>query len=237
MPFTLAHPAAVLPLRRYCPRLLSFPALVLGSVAPDVGYLFGMLHADEFSHGWIGSVVFGMPVGALMLCVLYGLRSMTVGFLPERCREPFLQACRKPPSSPLAIAVSLVIGIWTHIAWDSFTHRDGWLVERLAMLQYPIAPVAGHWVRVCHVLWYVCTFAGVAWLCLAFQRWEESVASAPAPGPHWARTRDALLCAALVVPVAATHHLVRNAFGTCLVAAAAMLIVIVFALHTACRAR
>lgn len=35
MPFTLAHPAAVLPFWR---SRLHFPALLLGSVAPDFGY-------------------------------------------------------------------------------------------------------------------------------------------------------------------------------------------------------
>jgi len=59
MPFPVAHPAAVLPLRRYCPRYLSFPALVVGSLSPDLGYLFGHLHADWFSHRfWAGSFGF-----------------------------------------------------------------------------------------------------------------------------------------------------------------------------------
>ena len=40
MPFPLAHPAAVLPFRRYCSRWLNFPALVIGSLVPDLGYLF-----------------------------------------------------------------------------------------------------------------------------------------------------------------------------------------------------
>ena len=39
MPFTLAHPAAVLPLRRH----LWFPGLVAGAVAPDVGYYLPFL--------------------------------------------------------------------------------------------------------------------------------------------------------------------------------------------------
>jgi Domain of unknown function (DUF4184) len=38
MPWTLAHPAAVLPLRPLCPHRLSFGALVVGSVSPDIGY-------------------------------------------------------------------------------------------------------------------------------------------------------------------------------------------------------
>jgi hypothetical protein len=37
MRWTIAHPAAVLPLRRLCPRFLSCPALIVDSVAPDIG--------------------------------------------------------------------------------------------------------------------------------------------------------------------------------------------------------
>jgi hypothetical protein len=46
MPFPLAHPAAVLPLRRYCPKYLSFPVLIVGSLVPDVGYCLGRLNAS-----------------------------------------------------------------------------------------------------------------------------------------------------------------------------------------------
>ena len=38
MPATFAHPSAILPLRRLCPTYLDFSALVIGSLAPDVGY-------------------------------------------------------------------------------------------------------------------------------------------------------------------------------------------------------
>ncbi len=39
MPWTFAHPAAVLPLRPL--KRLSFGALVVGSIAPDIGYYLG----------------------------------------------------------------------------------------------------------------------------------------------------------------------------------------------------
>ena len=67
MPFTLAHPAAVLPLRRFCPRFLNFPALVVGSVGPDAGYAFGWLGADQVSHRFLGSFVFCLPVGLVLV--------------------------------------------------------------------------------------------------------------------------------------------------------------------------
>src|SRR6266404_5342332 len=62
MAFPLAHPAAVLPLRRYCPRGFNFAALVVGSLSPDAGYLFGQRNVDEFSHRVVGSFGFCLPV-------------------------------------------------------------------------------------------------------------------------------------------------------------------------------
>src|ERR1039458_6493774 len=79
MAFPLAHPAAVLPLRRYCPIWLSFPALVIGSLSPDAGYCLGDLGGLDwgtFSHGLLGSVAFCLPVGIVMLALFYGLRAV-----------------------------------------------------------------------------------------------------------------------------------------------------------------
>ena len=38
MPWTLSHPAIVLPLRRFSPRPFDFAALVIGSMTPDIGF-------------------------------------------------------------------------------------------------------------------------------------------------------------------------------------------------------
>jgi hypothetical protein len=42
MPFTISHIAAVLPAKPFCPRLLSFLELVMGSIAPDLAYFFNL---------------------------------------------------------------------------------------------------------------------------------------------------------------------------------------------------
>ncbi|MFE3273804.1 DUF4184 family protein [Nocardia sp. NPDC059239] len=46
MPFTLAHPAAVLPIRR----VLWFPGLVAGSIAPDIPYYLRIGVDGELTH-------------------------------------------------------------------------------------------------------------------------------------------------------------------------------------------
>src|SRR5580704_9645611 len=128
MPFTLAHPAAVLPFRRFCPRFFNFPALVMGSLSPDVGYCFGSLDVEEFSHSLAGSIEFCLPVGVVMVGLFYGLRHPIIEALPERHRNFFLPVCRRSISSSFVVIVSLLIGIWIHLLLDSFTHKRGWLV-------------------------------------------------------------------------------------------------------------
>ena len=55
-------------MRRFCPRYLSFPALIAGSLSPDFGYLFRHFHVDSFSHRfWAGSFGFCLPVGLLFV--------------------------------------------------------------------------------------------------------------------------------------------------------------------------
>jgi len=201
MPFPFPHPAAVLPLRRYCNRWLNFPALVIGSMVPDAGYF--IKGVDNLSHQALGSLVFGVPAGGLLLAVLYSLRS-------TRPLRPIFSRT----SSPIWILVlSLIIGIWTHVLWDSCTHIDGWIVMHSELLQTPIVAFAGHTARLCHLLWYASSFGGAIWLFLAFENWKQNSTSRPGAARRKAILQDAVLIAALVVLVSLVHHLLRNPVG------------------------
>jgi hypothetical protein len=111
MPFPLAQPAAVLPLRRFCPRYLSFPALIIGSLSPDLGYFSGPFRLDGFSHRFLaGSFGFCLPVGLFVLLMFFLVRSRVVGILPSLCRQALSPLCQRPIGSPFAIVVSLLLG-------------------------------------------------------------------------------------------------------------------------------
>jgi hypothetical protein len=226
MPFPLAHPAAVLPFRRYCPRFLSLPALVAGSLVPDLGYFFGPLRLDELSHQLRGSVLFCLPLGLLALALVYGLRSYALGKLPKAYQPGVLQLPWPPLGSPGVIVVSLLLGIWTHLFLDSFTHKDGWLVERLPMLQVSIGSIAGRTVRVCSLLWYALSFVGVALVFMAFRSWQQAPSPAPAADSTKARWLGAILVAAAVLPIELAHHLLRNWLGMLSVAFMTLLLLV-----------
>jgi Domain of unknown function (DUF4184) len=210
MPFPLAHPAAVLPLRRYCPRWLNFPALVIGSLAPDAGYFFGEQHMGPFSHGLAGSFGFCLPFGLVMVALFYWLRSPALKFLPGPYQRALLPLCQGPRPSLSAVVLSLMIGTWSHQLWDEFTHTDGWAVRHLPLLKAAVFTAFGHTARVCHVLWYGCSFLGVICVFLAFEKWKRASVPGGAAASGWAVLRDAVLVAILVLPIELTHHLVRH---------------------------
>ncbi len=190
MPFPTAHPAAVLPLRRQCPRWFNFPALVIGSVVPDIGYCFGRLQVGKFSHRFIGSFGFDLPVGLVLVLLFYLLRRPVVQRLPARHRQIFAPLCRQPAGSRLIIAGSLLVGAWTHLFLDSLTHPDGWLAGHLPGLQAVV--LAGDCpTRVCDLLYAACTFAGVIYVAVVYLNWLKRAAQAPGwifPGFKWVAT-------------------------------------------------
>ena len=231
MPFPLAHPAAVLPLRRYCARWLNFPALVIGSLVPDAAYVFRGEEISTFSHQVLGSIAFGLPAGLLMLAVFHFFRVTAVAMLPDPGRQLFLTLCYRPIGPLWLAAASLIIGISTHVLWDSFTHNDGWIVGHLSILRAPVFIFAGRTARVCHVLWYASSLAGIGWIVIAFEKWKWAHEPGMGRIPVRGLIRYAILLSILVVPVALVRHLVRGQIGFILTAVLCTLLVIVIAIR------
>jgi hypothetical protein len=211
MPFPLAHPAAVIPLARYCPRYLSVPALVVGSVVPDLAYLLPFPKADEWSHGAWGAVGFALPMGLLCLGILLWVDAATRRRWPSSCLRAALPAL-PPFGLSVGIVVSLLIGALTHLLWDSFTHRNGWIVQQSSFLQVTVAQVRGHSVRVCHLLWYLFSFAGAVWVWMASEKW---VLEANSTSERSLRSRllDAVVFATLLLPIEILHHNSQSHWG------------------------
>src|SRR5512146_7584 len=125
MPFPLAHPAAVLPLRRLCRRWLSFPALVAGSFSPDLSYLLSRWHVDELAHRPFAGLLFSVPAGLLLVAgLLIGLRLArlaTPQYFGDGAADfrPAVVSGRSWLLSCLVLVLSLALGAATHVAWDS----------------------------------------------------------------------------------------------------------------------
>jgi hypothetical protein len=146
VPFTLAHPAAVLPLAR---RPLVPAALVAGSLSPDVPYFVPLPRsADTWyeplvnattTHAWPGALTVAVPTAAALLGLWWLVRAPLRALVatgraagPEGARSAWTWV-----GAGWVIA-SLALGVLTHVAWDAFTHGDGVVVQHVAWLREPL---------------------------------------------------------------------------------------------------
>ncbi len=136
MPIPPAHPFAVVPLRRWCPHRLNFPALVIGSLVPDMA---NCLNWDHFTHSLLGSLVFCLPFGAMLLALFARTRAPLAAALPSPHREALLPLCARWESSVPVCILSLLLGTWTHLCWDLVTHNHSPVAQSLGYWTLPLS--------------------------------------------------------------------------------------------------
>lgn len=137
MPFTLAHPAAVLPLMR---TPLVPAALVSGSMAPDIPYFLTAAGLTSTSaDDWYGSFLnaththspSGLPIDLLyavaLVAAYWTVRAPITALLPPSLSLP---APERPTSLSAKtryggwLLLSALTGIATHLLWDALTDAD-----------------------------------------------------------------------------------------------------------------
>lgn len=116
-------------------------------MAPDLEYF---LHAGMYgreSHNLRGAFEFALPATLILLVVFHGLlKRPLVALLPRAVQERVVLREFKfwPLSRFLLIVLSALVGIATHLFWDSFTHLDGWAVEHFAWFHKQMVVVFHH---------------------------------------------------------------------------------------------
>ena len=174
MPWTVSHPALVLPLKRFSPQPLDFIALVLGSMTPDLGYYVNNFPLATFAHTLPGSFIVCLPIGLLFMIVFYFFCRPVCYALPAPHRQLLLPLCPDFPASPRRWAIilpSLLLGAWSHNFWDAFTHEHGWFVERIPWLMQPVVQLSTINVQVYLVLQEVSTVVGFVIVAIAYRMW------------------------------------------------------------------
>ena len=150
MPFTLAHGAAALPLRR---TKLIQSAVVIGCVVPDCEYFVHLApkigSGHTFSHTLPGLFVIDLPLGMAIFWLFHKYAKEALWtWLPETIRERVKLGPRTRPlkgtTQSALVLVSIFIGATTHILWDSFTHTSFWPYRHLHFLSHTFRlPIAG----------------------------------------------------------------------------------------------
>ena len=136
MPFTVSHAAAVLPFVR---TPLPAAALVIGSMTPDLLFFVPVHVPRALTHSIAGAVTFDVLIGLFAIALWWGLlRAPAIDMMPRALRERIGPVAWRPtPRGVVWLVVALLIGIGTHLAWDSFTHAH-YVSDLFPVLQTPI---------------------------------------------------------------------------------------------------
>lgn len=176
MPFTLSHAAAAVPLRRM---KLVPSALVVGTFAPDLEYFARMSPGGGYGHTLPGTFLLTLPLALLTLWLFHAfVKRPLVAMLPEgfqRRLSPHLGRFDFLGATRFAwIFFSLLVGIITHLLWDSFTHRNTWLYQRWPLLQHKMTVLFLGAVPLYKILQHLSTLVGIAVLAAWLAHWHRS---------------------------------------------------------------
>ncbi len=143
MPFTLAHPAILIPFfRKKLP--LSVTGMVIGSMVPDFEFFFRLRVTENIGHHGIGILLLDIPL-ALLLCFLFHniFRNPFINHLPAA----YIARTAKYKSfnwneyfrkHSIVVLLSILIGVLSHFFLDGFTHFDGFVVRAFPVFSYKL---------------------------------------------------------------------------------------------------
>jgi hypothetical protein len=104
-------------------------------MVPDVLYFVPTSSHRELSHSWLGVLTLDLALGLVLVGLWHAVAAPVLrDLVPTRIRA----------RSPVPVALSarewlwavpcMVLGSVTHVAWDAFTHSDGWGVRHVPVL-------------------------------------------------------------------------------------------------------
>jgi hypothetical protein len=207
MPFTLAHPAAVIPIRRCLPRWTVPSALVIGSIAPDLAYLMPASIPRAESHSFGGLFWFCLPVGCAVYVLFHVvMKQPLLRLIPVEIARRLGRVAgpaRGLPSRPwISVGLSVLLGAATHLAWDAFTHGGTPVVRVVELFRAPLFSIGSYPVFTYTVLQHGSTLFGVVVLGWWIRRWLRTAPVGSAPNAPLSRRERLIAIASLVaVPI------------------------------------
>lgn len=190
MPFTFSHPAITLPLTYLPKRFWSLTGLIAGSVAPDFEYFIRFRPEGHYSHTIDGMFWFDLPM-ALSLAFIFHLvvRDPLISSLPGwfsrrlNCYSGFDWKNDFVKRWPVVL-LSLLIGIFSHLFWDAFTHGTGWFVTHFLFLQTNFR-IVGYDVPLYHILQHSNSVLGALVILYAIRKLPENAGSGKFDLRYW----------------------------------------------------
>ncbi len=199
MALTIAHPT-IAPVFRRLVRggVVDLPALLVGTVVPDLGEWINRDALAARAHTWPGLVTTVLPTGLVMFFVYHLLRRPVFFALPNPHRRYLAdsEVFSDPPLYPAGIAsifVGILLGSCCHLAWDAVTEVEGHFVQTIPALRtafmLPVwSPIQGTIPRFV-LLNAASSGLGLAFAAVAYWRWCFT-RSRLLPHPYAARDFD-----------------------------------------------
>jgi len=184
MPFTVSHPAMIMPLIKQ--KHFNTTALILGSMAPDFEYFIHFKPYQVYGHTMLGLLIYNLPI-VIVLSILFHklIRTSLIPNLPEwlanRLLSDQIQTFKLSFRSTLIFIYSALFGMLTHLIWDSFTHYSGVAVKwfglnqmiDIGLVQVPLYKLFQHGSTVIGfiiILFYVLNIKEKKRLCIKYKK-------------------------------------------------------------------
>jgi len=113
-------------------------------MSPDFEYFIRMRLKGMHGHDLLGTLYFDLPVTIICTLLFHWLvRDTLISHLPSFLRKKYeiyyqqdwFHYARR---NWIVIVYSAMIGIFSHLAWDAFTHSNGFFVQYISFLQQTV---------------------------------------------------------------------------------------------------
>ena len=175
MPFTFAHPAILLPFRKY----LSITGLIIGCMSPDFEYFLRFKIYSAFSHTFLGIFLFCVPISILVSILFHQIiRNPLIDNLPNYFYVRTIKFKKFNwliylQENKTKVIISILLGAFSHIFWDSFTHDDGFFVNEFKILK-SVFYIDQYKIPILKILQHLSTIAGFIYIIYIFNQLPKS---------------------------------------------------------------
>ncbi|MGH9648502.1 MAG: DUF4184 family protein [Bryobacteraceae bacterium] len=186
MPFTPAHAAAAFPFRR---TRLVWSALIVGTMAPDFEYFLRLTPEGRHGHSLPGVFFLTLPLALATLWLFHRfVKAPFVELMPDGLERRLAAKCGEfrfgGATRFTLIVASILVGVLTHLVWDSFTHPNGWGVLNLRALQHQVRLPLIAAAPLYKLLQHISTLIGLAVLFMWLVAWYRTADVNTVPPPR-----------------------------------------------------
>lgn len=173
MAFIIAHPVAIIPIYSRWSRFLSLPALVIGSITPDLEFLLPYHSSSESTIFWLKIVEYYLPLGLLISFVFLKLLYQPTVFITPNLILNRLRVRIEIPGL-FSLLLSVFIGVITHHFWDYLVLQS----HLMGNIYPPISKILGKMTQIGIpfpiIIEYLGTLLGFIFITRSVKRWVKS---------------------------------------------------------------